>query len=353
MRIVTLPKIIIFILILFITSVFMYQKRIDKYKHKLHICSKTTKTILKQKYISFERLESLDQLDETNLQMGMNEMLKHKIIIVGITRDNDIDFPYMVRHIEHIGASFKDYRVVMIENDSTDGTKENLELWKLDNPKVELLLQDFDNEKRPNHQFLADIRNEYLNFIEKKEYEGFDVLMVLDMDMRNGVDIRGIEDSFSKINQWDAVCSNGVLSEKMHMYDAFAFRDDEFPWAPYQWENICKDQNRSDEWAEKCKKGMLNFNGDFSDLKGMWLEKDKLYWKLIVPQIQKIYPANHPLTPVQSCFGGMAIYKIDFIKGCTYNSIDNDCEHVPFHQCIRDKNNARMIMNPNQLIRYD
>lgn len=73
---------------------------------------------------------------------------------------------------------------------------------------------------------------------------------------------------------------------------------------------------------------------------------------LIVPQGQKIYPIGSDLVPVHSCFGGMAFYKKNIVTACEYNSIDNDCEHVPFHQCLIDKNNARIFMNPSQAIRY-
>jgi hypothetical protein len=347
-------KMVILALMLFVALMLLYEKKIDKYKYKLGLCEQNTQTILQEKYISIERVALLDSLDKEDLQMGKDEMLKHKVIIVGITRDNAKEFPSMVRHIENVGGFFQDYRVVLIENDSKDGTKKNLALWQLDNPRVKIVTQDFGNKKRPNHKFLAEMRNYYLEAIEAKEYEGFDMVMIIDMDMERGIDIRGIEDSFSKINQWDSVCSNGILSSSKNvMYDVFAFRNDQFPWTPSQWQEICDNKNRSDKWSEVCDKGRLNFNGDFSDLEGLWFDKDRLYWKLIMPQGKKIYPVNAPLMPVQSCFGGMAIYKRDFIQDCRYDSIDNDCEHVPFYQCMKDKNNARVMMNPSQVIRYD
>ncbi len=59
-----------------------------------------------------------------------------------------------------------------------------------------------------------------------------------------------------------------------------------------------------------------------------------------------------PLLPVQSCFGGLAFYRHEKILGCEYNSIADDCEHVEFHKCIREKNHGRIFMNPAQILRY-
>jgi hypothetical protein len=365
-------------LLLLISVAFMvaikYERKLSKqraelYKESLSLCKDELRSsynskivsILHPSYISLENVESLNILDKNSLKLGRDEMLKHKLIITGITRDNLKEFASMVRHIEYIGSFFKDYRVVLFENDSTDGSKIALKSWQLNNPKVKIVSQDFAQKKRPNIKFLAEARNYYLDAITKEEYEDFDMVMMIDMDMENGIDIRGIEDSFSKIQDWDAVCSNGVRVASLdgRMYDMFAFRSDEFPWTPSQWNKLCE-EDRTDKWAKNCEK-----------------KKDlpigaNVYWDTIVAQGSKIYPVNSPLVPVHSCFGGMAFYKRDFIKDCRYepvdedcrdDSIDNkdcyyqpvneDCEHVSFHQCLREKNQGRMVMNPNQMIRYD
>jgi hypothetical protein len=302
-----------------------------------------------------EKVALLDSLKQEILQMGKEEMLNEKLIIAGITRDNLKQFPTMVKYIELIGKAFKDYRVVIFENDSNDGTKMALEEWKKHNKKVKIISQDFANQKRPSHKFMAEARNQYLGAIQDKEYDDFDILMVIDMDMEQGVDIRGIEDSFSKIGQWDAVCSNGIRSQMGNMmYDMFAFRSEEFPFSPTQWQDICTKNDPNDKWNKKCTGGKAYTIGkDFSHLKDTYLEKDALYWMLIMPQGQRAYPINSSLIPVYSCFGGMAFYKRDFTKECYYDSIEDDCEHVKFHQCLREKNNARMFMNSAQVIRYD
>lgn len=260
------------------------------------------------------KIPALDVLDLSRLELGKAEMSKHKVVICGITRDNAIFFETMKKYIEGIGKEFADYRVILFENDSGDGTKELLAKWMTQNSKVTILTKNFHNKKRPNIKFMADARNYYLQELAKPEYGDFDIMMVADMDMPYGFDIRGIRDSFSQINRWDAICSNGVLMGD-RMYDAFAFRSKDFPHAPYD-------------------------------------VGDHEYWNVIKPKIQRVISPKHDLMPVDSCFGGLAFYKRSKIKDCSYDSIQNDCEHVAFHKCITERGNGKMFMNPAQVVRY-
>jgi len=240
------------------------------------------------------------------------EKINHKVIICGITRDNAQDLPVMMHSIELTGDAFMDYRVVIFENDSKDGTKEILRKWQETNPKVKIVTQDFHNNKRPNIQFMANCRNKYLEEIDlhKEIYDPFDYLIVVDMDMRHGWDIKILIDSFKHQNEhkWDVVCSNGLSSENV-MYDAFAFRDNEFP------------QNH----------------------------REAGYWTEVVPKIQS--KKRDKWQEVQSCFGGLAIYKREKIGSCRYSSDEDDCEHVYFHRCIRN-NGGKVFLNPDQKIKY-
>lgn len=269
-----------------------------------------------QKYnnIPLEKLQRLDFIDQSLLDSGRLEMKNHKAIVVGIARDNITDLPIMIRNIEYIGSFFSDYRVVIFENDSYDGTKEALHFWSENNKKVKLISEDFGNTKRPSIKFLSDVRNKYIDAIKAAEYDDFDIVMAVDMDMTYGFDIRGIFDSFAKKDRWDFVCSNGIFTEKGKMWDMFAFRNEEFPYGP---------------------------NDIFSSI----------YWSVTVSQGQKIYDPKDDLVEVNSCFGGLAFYKRKFMNNCRYDSIDQDCEHVVFHRCIKD-NGARMYMNPAQILRY-
>ncbi|MCC2646039.1 MAG: hypothetical protein K0R02_104 [Rickettsiaceae bacterium] len=312
---------IIICIALIITAYFIYrnltslQKKYLSLKHYKKVTENSVFYLPLPSSIPLEHLSSLDLLNKNSLAIGKEEMKRHKIVISGIARDNSKDLPVMMKHIEHIGNAFADYRVVIFENDSVDGTKAILHNWKTLNKRVNIQAKDFKNTKRPNIKFMADIRNRYLDTINADpKYKEFDLLMVIDMDMSYGIDIRALQDSFSKFNRWDAVCSNGISNKKGEMYDMFAFRNEEFPWKPE--------------------------------------DAPITYGSKILNKGQRAYPINSDLIPVDSCFGGMALYKRNYIKGCKYDSINNDCEHIHFHQCIKEKNNGKMFMNPSQVIRY-
>lgn len=346
--------ILISIILIFIN--YRYEKYENKNK-KLYFNSE--KQIFSNEFLSVfinkidhEKIPLLDSLNPELLEAGKKEMAKHKLIITGITRDNIKDFFVMVKNIEYIGKFFKDYRVILFENDSKDGTKEALKIWQQNNPKVKIISQNFNVTKRSSHKFMADARNYYVDDIKNKEYDGFNIIMAIDMDLTRGIDIRGIEDSFSKINQWDAICSNGIKGSSM--YDIFAFRDDNFPWPPETWQEICTKRDSTNKWTEVCNLGeKLYGKPTSSTIEGTWQRENHLYWDYIVPQEQKIYSVNMPLVSVDSCFGGMAFYKRTFIEGCFYDSINNDCEHILFHECLRSKNQGKIFMNPAQMLRYD
>ena len=245
----------------------------------------------------YEIWKPLDKLNSEDLVKGSLEMKRHKVAIVGIVRDCISELPAMKRYIEYTGGFFDDYRVVIFENDSTDGTKWFLSKWSNHNEKVKILTHDYGNQKRPSIDFLGACRNQYIDELKNNpEYKDFDIVMIVDMDMPYGWDMRGVFDSFSKIDKWDVACSNGVRTWDSDMADLFAFRV-----------------------------GGLSSN-------------------------TTTYPAGGPLVPVTSCFGGMAFYKKYFTKGCRYIA-NGDCEHVSFNSCAIE-NGARIVMNPSQILRY-
>jgi hypothetical protein len=60
---------------------------------------------------------------------------------------------------------------------------------------------------------------------------------------------------------------------------------------------------------------------------------------------QKRIPATDPPIPVESAFGGMALYRVSTIGTCRHSAPGDDCEHVAFHQCLRD-HDGRLFIHP-------
>ena len=246
---------------------------------------------------------------------GYQKMRKHNVIICGLARDVNHSLPKMMARIERLGNYFKDYKVLIYENDSVDGTLEMLHYWQRINPKVEILTEQLhapkwgpvqDTERMTQ---MAKYRNQYLNHIREKQY-AFDFLIVLDMDIPLGFSYDGIAHTFS-YDGWDVVGSNGMLvppygnpiSNPM-FYDAFAFR--------------------------------------------MKVEKKPLAFEAI-NTLQ--FHRGEELVPVQSSFGGLAIYnKSGILAGAKYGG--QDCEHVVLHQWLHENGFDQQFLNPSQHVLY-
>ena len=67
--------------------------------------------------------------------------------------------------------------------------------------------------------------------------------------------------------------------------------------------------------------------------------------------LQQSFPVDSGIIPVHSCFGPMAIYKRSAIQDCYYDSLEEDCEHVSFHKCLRD-HGGNMTLNSAMMVRY-
>ena len=67
---------------------------------------------------------------------------------------------------------------------------------------------------------------------------------------------------------------------------------------------------------------------------------------------QKRIPATDPPIPVESAFGGMALYRVSAIGTCRHSAPGDDCEHVAFHQCLRD-HDGRLFIHPGVVVVYE
>ncbi|MEL6970981.1 MAG: hypothetical protein AAFZ63_04705 [Bacteroidota bacterium] len=246
---------------------------------------------------------------------GYRKMKEQDVIICGLARDIIESLPKVMAKIEHLGKLFKTYRVVVVENDSEDGTREMLQYWQQTNPRVEILSQELGAYKWDKVQdiarteAMANYRNQYLDHIQTQGYD-FDYLVVFDLDIPLGFSYDGIAHSFS-YKDWDVVSSNGILVppygnpiDNPVFFDAFAFRQ--------------KD---------------LTEPADIATINTLQFQR------------------GEELLAVESAFGGLAIYRSAGIKaGVRYEGYD--CEHVVLHERLRDKGYDQQFLNPSQIVLY-
>ncbi len=249
------------------------------------------------------------------VEKGYQKMKEQELIICGLARDVMQALPRTIARIERLGGKFKNYRVVIFENDSTDGTLEQLQYWQKVNERVEIISEKLGARKWGQVQDLgrmaqmATYRNRYLEHIREQQYQ-FDYLIVFDLDIPLGFSYDGIAHSFGYEN-WDLVGSNGILVPPYGdpipnpiFYDAFAFRP----------------------------KGNI---------------PPKSLQKINALQFQR----GEELVPVDSVFGGLTIYRAaGILAGAQYSG--EDCEHVMLHQWLRENGFDKQFLNPSQIVLY-
>ena len=257
---------------------------------------------------------------------GMDMASTMSISFVGIAKDAA---PYIDRNIQlakAIGSKFKEYEIYIYENDSTDNT-------------VDILLShhmfsdgniNYDTEKRPDLAYirddspdidpyhykrcvkLAEARNKYA----LRDYRNFDIVCVVDWDIKGGWWISGFFHAVGSLMYLpDAACvgAYGVLGDmtgklelektdpnRRLMYDSFAFRDINAP-----------------EKTHISEVGRYNF-----------IRRDI---------------GNEPVE-VKSNFGGISLYKGELFDYETYSAkhwspetCHVDCDHVCLNRSLREK----------------
>jgi|MDSY01.1.fsa_nt_gb hypothetical protein len=310
--------------------------------------------------------------------------IAHRLVIAGIVRDGLPALPRMRRSLEALGDLFLDYRIVIVENDSTDGTVEFLTDWAAENTRVRVdsrrlaeLTPDGKLAKRPSHGFLADARNRYLDIITSsfaRDYSDFDLLAVVDLDLKR-IDLEGFRQS---VQAW--LDPSSVAAAATPSTSSASEQKVSPPWAreEHVWwrETIRQQQGRQQQqqwWGGLAANGVTQ-DGHYFDVFALRTEPS-LRWdptdgvlfrtpqgRTLIKQHQTIIdPAEGAFIGVQSAFSGLAVYRTDVIRGCVYSSPHDDCEHVAFHACVaanergdsRAQREAALAIAPRMLVEYD
>ena len=254
------------------------------------------------------------------------------IIICGILRNAEKGLHRNIPVVDRLCHHFKDFHIVIYENDSTDNTKEVLRVWSNTNPeKIHVLLEDTVKKesvfsakavrKDPfvRTQKLGECRNRYLSYIEEQGW-GADFLMVIDLDVAH-IDEKAILTSFNSDVDWDAVAAFGYsLSPKFkrRYHDSFALTE-------YGDENNPQTHEKVVGLADK---------------------------------YGKLKPTDEWIR-VYAAFCGIAIYKFEALKGFRYVTYPNDdpvvkcrCEHYSAGKYMAKRGYDKFYINPGMVLKY-
>jgi len=194
-------------------------------------------------FTSLKNINKIKEPEQTDIiDIGKNYIKNEKLIITGTIRDG---YPYLEKTIKNLYKDiiplFKDYVILIVENDSKDNTRQVLLKYANNDPKFKVLgcgeynknkcimkLEATDMNKCPRCSTrinkMVKIRNIYTDEIKKPIYNDYNMVLVMDMDlpgkiMGNGLFHTGY--NFSKKPEIDAICAL-TLTETYHYHDPYA-----------------------------------------------------------------------------------------------------------------------------------
>lgn len=265
-------------------------------------------------------------------RLGIEKAKNLRVVFCAMIRDGEEQIPRIIHDFERFEGRFKDWKLLIVENDSNDKTRELLLQWAKKNKRVKVLgcgvnarVCTMKLPKTEGHSItrsridkMCILRNIYLDYV-KQHFKDYDFMVPVDVDMEGKMYMDGFFNSLGWMisdPSIDMLGANGILKLPGGIY------------VPY------------DSYASTG----LQESGVYSN--DRWLShaiKRKLE-HLNVP------PGDDPI-PVDSCFGGAAIYRISSLIKTGFNyDLNKDggqvfCEHVIANNYLKNK-----YMSPSLLV---
>ncbi len=244
---------------------------------------------------------------------GYAAMRTSSIVFCCLARDAQKRIPSFSRRLSSLLQCFSKTKVLIYENDSTDSTLDYLRYMERTFPTLEVISEKLNTRKftstgegsRGEERIsnLALARNKLLDLV-KQNHQDFDYYAAVDVDTLDW-DQDGIATTFQH-DDWDMMGSQSLiqLGKVTYHYDTFAFRALNHPEPHHN-----------------------------AEIKRFLLMRGTLPHR------------------VDSCFGGIGIYKMKSVIPFKYSS--GDCEHVRLHRSMKEGGFDRIYMNPNMLVLHD
>ena len=236
-----------------------------------------------------------------------------RLILVACAYNVEKDVDKFRKHVEPIVNLFHPTsRIFILESDSTDNTLTKLRQWS----RAHVFTYGNLTKTIPYRtERIAYCRNALMQ--KARELEP-DYLLVLDLDIF-AANVSSFLTNFDyDTRDWSVMTANLIKD----YYDIWALRTLSDTVLNYDvWHRI---------WALQWEKNYC-YNSAL---------------KYIVQIHQKPYPSDREVLEVRSAFGGAGLYRMDAVNDCSYSGEAFTCEHVPFHTCMKEKNQARIFINP-------
>ena len=177
-------------------------------------------------------IDVIPKFTEHQYQTSVPQMKKSTVTFVGVGKSVDADLlASILSQVDTLSHDFLDYRVILAIDglDPSSRADRILSDWvNLDKPRrshMTSLAAKSDPiafRRLPREGRISTVRNEALAAYRRGTPT--DYIFMFDMDIV-GWDRAGVQDSFKRSDQWDVVCSNGIILHGVYR-DIYAFRVD-------------------------------------------------------------------------------------------------------------------------------
>ena len=262
---------------------------------------------------------------------------KSRILIVGTVSNV---FPRFQADFSTVRSSFsKDFEVFtyLVESDSTDKTL--VALHELSDTNNNFHFKSFGDlrDSIPDRvERIRYCRNQYVEYIRAnfQKYK-WEYIVVADLDgMNRALNYEAVRSCFTRLD-WDCCLSN----QSGGYYDIFALRERD--WQPINYFEEVE--------VGRAKIGNLRLSKfDFLNRIRLILLEDSIKRNAIYSKMKRIRK-NSPWVPVDSGFGGLAIYRSVVFLYHDYSKVhiqSRDSEHVDLHVKMKESD-QRIYINPN------
>jgi hypothetical protein len=308
---------------------------------KRRICLIIILTILTILFYLFFRRVYLSKINfntyTTPKILGNDDMIKNsnlfansKVVICGLIRNGESVIPHLKGKIKQISSQFKEYTVLVVENDSKDKTRALLLQWARENYRVKVLGCGGVNSKECNlnmketivHdnsvyriQKMVYLRNVYMDYLQQSEFDDYNFCIVMDMDLISNIYNDGLVSTaqlFSDNPTLNAVAANGVSYNSLGPASVFIYYD------PYAHRDV----------------GNSPFMKNINDMHSL---------------LTRFYYLNDPIVKVDSAFSGFTVYRMNNFRKKKYiltqdENGETECEHVGLNRQLQS-----MVLNPKML----
>lgn len=282
----------------------------------------------------------------SNNSSTTNNIIPRKIVITGLVRNASSRIQKNMAMCQLLGSYFLDYKIVVFENDSVDGTRDRLKRMAREDPNIKLIDSEYFRDcrlkipslygygvvGRDRIRRMAFYRN-ICHSIIYRHYADYDFVMTLDFDIEGILPIPRILDrlraSSSSPQPWAAICANGrsplpgTFGFAHAMYDAMAFCEHE-----------------SDVESARYP-GYDHHEGGRSG--NMFLG---VVWKYLrmLRLFSSLSENGEEHAVVESAFNGLCIYRLEDIKGLFYNDLFL-CEHISLNHQLRRRSGKQICID--------